>query len=109
MGKVAKNEDREIWRQKDGDFYSPSIHITKDGQVGINVGGLVYVAPVEDWHKSLVQTKDRVMKKEDYKCTKCGLEIIIMKVKSHKLPKAECQDCGTMTMRPISPLRTKYE
>lgn len=39
----------------------------------------------------------------DYKCTKCGLEIVIYKSKSHKIPKAECQDCGTKTMRPIVP------
>jgi len=37
---------------------------------------------------------------KEYKCTKCGLEIIVAKLKSHKLPKAECQDCGTMTMKP---------
>lgn len=33
-----------------------------------------------------------------YKCTECGLEIVIAKEEKHKLPKAECQDCGTMTM-----------
>lgn len=40
------------------------------------------------------------MKKEDYKCTACGLEIVILKSEKLRLPKAECQDCGTMTMRP---------
>lgn len=39
------------------------------------------------------------MEKSNYKCINCGLEIIITKEKSHVLPKAECQDCGTMTMR----------
>lgn len=42
------------------------------------------------------------MIKKDYKCSKCGLEIVIAKEKSHKLPKAECQDCGTMTMQEIN-------
>ncbi len=42
------------------------------------------------------------MKKQEYKCTKCGLEIAIVKEESLKLPKAECQDCGTMTMRPLA-------
>lgn len=41
------------------------------------------------------------MHKKDYKCTKCGLEIVIAKEPSHSLPKAECQDCGEMTMRPM--------
>lgn len=52
-----KNENTEIWRQKEEDYYSPSIHITKDGQVGVNVGGLVFVASIEDWHKSLSRTQ----------------------------------------------------
>ena len=53
----SSNTDKEIWRQKEGDFYSSSIHITQDGQVGINIGGLVYVAPIEDWHKALAKTQ----------------------------------------------------
>ena len=40
------------------------------------------------------------MNKTNYKCTKCGLEIVIIKAEGQKLPKAECQDCCTMTMRP---------
>ena len=39
-------------------------------------------------------------KRSDYKCTKCGLEIVIYKSESHKLLKVECQDCGIMTMKP---------
>ena len=39
------------------------------------------------------------MIKKNYKCTKCGLKIVIAKEKTHKLPKAECEDCGTITMR----------
>ncbi|KKN03371.1 hypothetical protein LCGC14_1108190 [marine sediment metagenome] len=37
---------------------------------------------------------------KEYKCAKCGLEIIILKSISLRLPKAECQNCGTKTMRP---------
>ena len=36
--------------------------------------------------------------KQEYKCTKCGLEIVVVKEETHKLPKVECQDCETMTM-----------
>lgn len=39
-------------------------------------------------------------KKKNYKCTECGLEIVIFKSDGLKLPKAECQDCNSMTMRP---------
>lgn len=38
--------------------------------------------------------------KQEYRCSKCGLEIVVAKEKKHHLPKAECQDCGTMTMQP---------
>lgn len=38
--------------------------------------------------------------KNDYKCSSCGLEIVVAKQPMLLLPKAECQDCGTMTMEP---------
>ena len=45
------NTDKEIWRKIPGDCYSPSIHVTEGGGIGINVGGHVKVAPVEEWFK----------------------------------------------------------
>lgn len=47
---ACKNTDVELWR-KDPDYYSPSIHVTEFGDIGINVGGYVLVAPVEKWHE----------------------------------------------------------
>ena len=47
---LAKNTDREIWRKVLDDYYSPSIHVTVDGKIGINCHGLVCVMPVEKWH-----------------------------------------------------------
>lgn len=49
---TAKNTDKELWRQNPDDFLSPSIHVTKEGKIGIDVGGHVLVAPVEHWHKA---------------------------------------------------------
>ena len=46
----AVNTDRELWRERDGDFYADSIHVTKDGAIGINVGGHVIVKSVQEWH-----------------------------------------------------------
>lgn len=46
----VENTDREIWRETEGDFYSPSIHVTGNGRIGMNVGGHVIVMPVEKWH-----------------------------------------------------------
>jgi hypothetical protein len=45
------NTDREIWRERPDDFYADSIHVTKEGFIGINCGGYVYVKPVGEWHK----------------------------------------------------------
>lgn len=51
------NTDKELWREKEGDFYSPSIHVTKGGGIGINVGGSVYVRPVREWHSLLAHAE----------------------------------------------------
>lgn len=48
---AAQNTDRELWRKTPGDFCSDSLHVTQDGHIGINVGGLVIVRTIEDWHK----------------------------------------------------------
>ena len=44
------NTDKEIWREKDGDFYSPSIHVTEQGEISIHVGGCVTVLTVQEWY-----------------------------------------------------------
>ena len=43
------NTDKNIWRKIKDDYYSPSIHVTKEGNIGINVGGTVIVKPIEEW------------------------------------------------------------
>lgn len=52
---VAANTDRELWREGGGDgngmsYYEPSIHVTEQGGIGINVGGNVYVKTLREWH-----------------------------------------------------------
>ncbi len=47
----CENTDREIWRAREGDTYSDSIHVTKEGAIGINCGGLVIVKPVRHWFR----------------------------------------------------------
>lgn len=48
---ACKNTDKEIWREKPGDHYSPSIHVTADGAIGISVDGMVIVRSVKEWHR----------------------------------------------------------
>lgn len=49
---ACKNTDRELWRERQGDYYADSIHVTESGGIGINVGGRVLVAPVQRWHEA---------------------------------------------------------
>jgi len=48
------NTDRELWREGDSEsgmsYYEPSIHVTEQGGIGINVGGTVYVRTLREWH-----------------------------------------------------------
>jgi len=46
----ALNTDIKLWQKEPGNYYSPSIHVTASGAIGINVGGYVIVVPVEQWH-----------------------------------------------------------
>lgn len=48
---AAANTDKEIWREREGDYYADSIHLTETGGIGINCGGTVYVKPLREWHK----------------------------------------------------------
>lgn len=48
---AAENTDREIWREREGDYYADSIHVTQQGGIGINCGGHVIQMPVRDWHR----------------------------------------------------------
>jgi hypothetical protein len=50
-GPGVKNTDREIWREREGDYYADSIHVTEGGGIGINCGGMVYVKPLREWHR----------------------------------------------------------
>jgi hypothetical protein len=49
-GGPCENTDREIWRMHPESYYSPSIHVTVNGRIGMNVAGHVIVMPIEKWH-----------------------------------------------------------
>jgi hypothetical protein len=54
--KECANTDRELWRETEGDYYAPSIHVTEHGGIGINVGGTVVVRPIREWHALATRT-----------------------------------------------------
>lgn len=53
--RAAQNTDRELWREREGDFYADSLHVTQRGGIGINSGGRVIVKPVRDWHAEVAR------------------------------------------------------
>ena len=48
---ASKNTDRELWREREGDYYADSIHVTEGGGIGMNCGGFVIVLPIREWHR----------------------------------------------------------
>ena len=56
------NTDRELFREQLGDrldpnnYYSPSVHVTQSGTIGINVGGYVIVMSIRSWHEAAQQS-----------------------------------------------------
>ena len=60
---MAQNTDRELWREREGDFYADSIHVTKDGGIGMNVGGTVFVMTIKAWHAAAA-LRDRLAQPE---------------------------------------------
>lgn len=48
---ACANTDRELWREREGDYYADSVHVTAQGAIGINCGGYVYVKPLREWFK----------------------------------------------------------
>lgn len=50
MDQACDNTDHQLWREG-RDYYSDSIHVTKDGGIGINCGGHVIVMALKEWHR----------------------------------------------------------
>jgi len=49
MDKAAKNTDRELWRECEGDYYADFVFVTEGGGIGMNAGGKVVVKSVREW------------------------------------------------------------
>jgi hypothetical protein len=49
---TAQNTDRELWREREGDYYADSIHVTIDGKIGIQHAGTRGIMPVGEWFKA---------------------------------------------------------
>lgn len=49
---TSHNTDKQIWTEVERDPYAPSIHVTEQGHIGINVEGHVIQMPVKQWHEA---------------------------------------------------------
>lgn len=49
MALAAENKDRELWCEREGDYYADCIFVTEQGSIGINCGGAVVTKSVRDW------------------------------------------------------------
>lgn len=65
MSGPVQNTDRELWREIPGDYYAPSLFVTQDGGVGINVGGRVFVKSLREWHALVAATEPELLPKDD--------------------------------------------
>lgn len=54
---AKSNTDTELWRERLDDFYADGIHVTRHGGIGINVGGLVIVRSLKQWHESIQEVE----------------------------------------------------
>lgn len=56
IGEAVQNTNRELWREREGDYYADSIFVTPDGGIGMNVRGFVIVKSIREWFLAM---KDR--------------------------------------------------
>lgn len=61
---AGKNTDRELWRERKGDYFGDSIHVTATGAIGINCGGTVIIMTLRGWHKA-VDALERLHKENE--------------------------------------------
>lgn len=59
MDKASINTDRELFKETAKDWkdegYMPKVFVTKEESIGMNVGGMVFVMPIREWHKMAEQ------------------------------------------------------
>src|SRR3990167_2431214 len=55
----ANNTDRELWREREDDYYADSIFVTESGGIGMNVNGNCIVGPIKEWHAAIRASPER--------------------------------------------------
>jgi hypothetical protein len=50
-GGLCVNTDVHLWPQTSKDYYAPRVFGVTDDAIGIDVGGMVYVKTMREWHR----------------------------------------------------------
>lgn len=61
------NTDKELWREREGDYYADSIHVTEGGGIGMNCGGYVIVQPIRKWDEAVRELAAATSRAERYR------------------------------------------
>lgn len=83
INEAAQNTDREIWREREGDYYADSIHVTASGGIGIDCGGEAIVKPLKDWFALAHAQASSGEGRECGKPTSCARHRACMYMKCH--------------------------
>ena len=63
------NTDRILFTEPNQDWkdegYMPKVFVTKDNAIGMNVGGMVFVKPITEWHRLAKQEEMRKERNRD--------------------------------------------
>ena len=81
-----ENTDRELYREPADmgmGYYANSVFVTKEGSIGMNVGGYVIVCPIAQWHTYATQAQNIEKERQDMKD---ALADLIMKINRHDFP-----------------------
>lgn len=64
---ACKNTDIELWREREGDYYCDSVHVTQSGGLGINHGGFVQVKSLAQW----AEDSKELQRLQSRRCENC--------------------------------------
>jgi len=63
----ARSNDLPLFSEREGDFYSPSCHMTEGRGLGINNDGSVIVARLHQWHEARAKAEHSATLMEELK------------------------------------------
>lgn len=105
--KEHQNTDREIYREETCNAGHNSLHVTAGGGIGINVGGRVLVAPLEDWHAALEQQGERTAAEYLIAASGCqGVLVGLCEEIMSNIPAGVGQSPGSLS--PLTPAQAAF-